>query len=273
VDRKTKQADFIFQMGLLLKPVLDIIREPAKFDDAERRHVRARFHVDHQELQNDIHGFCTSDPGAEYAVELHDIQGPLARMSNLIRKRLVEDPSGMATELDAHRQDFLKALAEFPVSIDTVIYDAKTPFSAYCRIRSLCETTKTRVQYTDRYLDDTLIPRLLQSIPPSVDVTVVTWPEAKHKNSRNYDAFIDISRLYAKERPTKYRLLTNPSVHDRWLVCDDQFYHLGGSVKDAADTCVFTVSRVDPTPANLQKVVDLINNGTELFGPSKPAHP
>jgi len=273
MDRKAKQADLIFQMGLVLKPVLDIIQDPAKYDSDERRHVRACFHVDRDKLHDDIHAFCRSDPGAEYLVEMRDIQEPLNRMNDLVLRSLVEDPSGMAAKLEGLRQDFLKALAEFPVSVDTVIYDAKTPFSAYCRIRSLCETTNTRVQYMDRYLDDTLIPRLLQGIPPSVHVTVVTWPKAKHNNTKNYDAFIDISRLYAKERPTKYRLLTNPLFHDRWLICDDQFYHLGGSVKDAADTCVFTVSRVDSTPANLQKVADLIDNGTELFGPTNPVHP
>ena len=53
----------------------------------------------------------------------------------------------------------------------------------------------------------------------------------------------------------------------------DQFFHLGGSVKDAADRCIFTLSRQEPTQANLQRVDDLINKTTELFGPSNLAHP
>lgn len=159
------------------------------------------------------------------------------------------------------------------MSVDTVIYQARTPFSAYCYIRSLLETTQSRIQYVDRYVDDTLIVRFLQRIPSFVDATVVTWPGAKHVNPKKYAGFIDVSRLYAVERPTKYRLLTNPSIHDRWLVCDNQFFLLGGSLKDAADASVFTVSRMDPTPAISQKVSDLIGSGTELFGPSTPIHP
>ena len=273
MDRKAQQADFIFQMGLLLKPVLDIVQQPQKYTDAERRQVRAQFDVDHQRLQNAISEFCSAEPGAEYSIERHDIQKPLAGINNLVRKLLVQEPARLAAEVESLRQEFFAALAAFPVNVGTTIFDAATPFTAYRRLESHCETTQSRIRYTDRYLDDTLIPRLLQGISPAVHVTIVTWPRPKHKSTKNFDAFMDISRLYAKERPAKYRLVTNPQVHDRWLVCDDQFYHLGGSVKDAADTCVFTVSRMESTSANLQKVYVLINSGTELFGLSNPVHP
>jgi hypothetical protein len=62
---------------------------------------------------SDIKAFCGGDPGAVYSVERHDIERPLAQIYNLVQQKLVSDPSGMATELEGYRQEFLKAIAAF----------------------------------------------------------------------------------------------------------------------------------------------------------------
>ena len=55
----------------------------------------------------------------------------------------------------------------------------------------------------------------------------------RHHNKRPYDEFIDVSRSFSQERgPDKYRLLVEEAFHDRWLRCDEQLFHLGGSIKD-----------------------------------------
>jgi hypothetical protein len=61
VDRKQQQADVIFQIGLVLKPVLDVVQQPERFDTTERARIRAQFHVDHQQLQNALNEFCKAD--------------------------------------------------------------------------------------------------------------------------------------------------------------------------------------------------------------------
>src|SRR5262249_40813832 len=151
-------------------------------------------------------------------------------------------------------------------------YEAQTPFTAYCRMRELCGTAHTALLYCDRYVSHTLFHRLMEAVPEATQITLVTWPRAKHKSPAAFDAFIDVSKVFAKERADKYRLLVKPDFHDRWLQCDGNLFHLRGSVKDAADSTVFTVSRLDPSPENLRKVADLVNTATELYGPTNKTH-
>lgn len=273
MDRKEQQADFLVQVGFLLKPVLDVIDHPEQYDATERARIRARFHVDFEKFRSAVKGFCNSEPGAAYLQEWHDINHPLSNLGGLVQDKLVGNPAGIAEQLRKLRADLSKAILAIPVAVDSVIYEARTPFTAYCRIRELCVTTRQALLYCDRYVSHTLFHRLLEDVSPDVQITLVTWPRAKHNNPRAFDSFVDVSRLFAKERPTTYRLLVKPDFHDRWLQTDGQLFHPGGSIKDAADSTVFTLSRVDPTPANLQKVADLVNTAAELFGPSTPNHP
>jgi hypothetical protein len=76
MDRKQQQSEFIYQVGFLLRPVLDVVNHPDNFDGAERRQVRARFDVDHYALLNKLKEFCSGEPGADYRTEWHDIQRP-----------------------------------------------------------------------------------------------------------------------------------------------------------------------------------------------------
>ncbi len=253
--------------------MLDVIENPDKFDKQERARIRARFHVEQQNLLNELNAFCKSEKGAEYSVEMHDIQGPLVRLNNLVRKQMVDSPENIADEFDTHKQKLIAAISTVPVSIDSVIYEAKTPFSAYCRIKELCVTTSKELVYVDRYIDHTIFHRFLEHVPEHVKVTLVTWPRTNHRNKKQYDKFIDISRLYSNERKMNYRLMTEPNFHDRWLLSDDQLFHLGGSVKDAASRTVYTLSKIGSSLANIQQVNNLINNATELFGPRNRTHP
>ena len=115
-----------------------------------------------------------------------------------------------------------------------------------------------------------LFHRYLNGLPDSVSVVLVTKDRGNHAE---YQSFLDISRLYANERgSSKYRLVAESTNHDRWLRCDDQLYHLGGSAKDAGRRSAFTITKLEPTPENFQKLDTLAGSGTELFGPNSPTH-
>jgi len=62
VDRKTQQADLVFQAGQLLKPVFDVIREPHKYDRQERARVRAKYQAERDLYANSILSFTRVDP-------------------------------------------------------------------------------------------------------------------------------------------------------------------------------------------------------------------
>lgn len=273
MNRKQQQADFIYQVGLVLKPIIDLAQEPENFDRAARSHIRAQFNIDYQRLHNSLHDFCHVEREAHYLAEWHDIQHAFGRINEVVRKHSVEAPTTIAAEVPALRLELLTAILAVPVPFDSTVFDAKTPFSAYCRMRELCGTSQNQVFYCDRYLSHTLFHRFFEAIPDTTHLTILTWPREKHRNPAEFDAFIDVSRLYAKERPMSYKLLTRPDVHDRWLQCDSQIFLLGGSVKDMADATVFTITGLPATPENLDKVASLFNSATELFGPAHQTHP
>ena len=97
---------------------------------------------------------------------------------------------------------------------------------------------------------------------------------SRKRDKDRWENFLDISRLYAKERgPDKYRLIFQPDLHDRWVVFDNKrIYSLGGSAKDAGVKDYFTITSVRATKVNLESIDSHINTGTELFGPNTKPH-
>ena len=107
-------------------------------------------------------------------------------------------------------------------------------------------------------------------------VTLVTLPESSLKTKRDHErhnAFVEISRLFAKERsPELYRLVAHSSFHDRWLQCDNRIFSLGGSIKDI-NKGAFTVSHLSGSAENSMEIERSIQDGVELFGPNCTTHP
>ena len=273
MNRKKEQAEFIYKVGLVLQPVLEIVKNPKQFDQIERARVRGKFDVEQQKLLNELNKFCKDEEGVEYRKEMHDIQTPLTTINNVVYKFIDKQPEIMGADIEIHRQRLIEAIAAVPISVSSMVYEANSPFSTYCRIKELCETTKTEFIYVDRYIDQSIFHRYLEQIPIQANITIVTWPRNKHRNTRNYDEFIDISRLFSIERTGKYALMVEPNFHDRWLRSDGNLFHLGGSIKDAASSTVFTVSKVDPTDQNIKVVENLLSTAIELFGPNNTTHP
>jgi hypothetical protein len=184
-------------------------------------------------------------------------------MYNALQVELLKDPAKLREPLSALRVELLSSIAAVPVPSRDAVYEAHTPFSTYCRLKELCMTATNRLIYVDRYVDDTIFHRLLTGAQPKVAITVVTWPRNSHQGSRTqarFDHFVDISQLFSAERPS-YRLLLNQDIHDRWLICDDLFFHLGGSAKDAANAVPYTVSRLERSAENLRILDEVVANG------------
>ena len=170
------------------------------------------------------------------------------------------------------------AINAVPVPGSSVILAAGTPFTAYCKLRSLCEADATKsIQWFDPYFGPDIFHRYLQFANSQVSLVLIAsepGPHAGRKNTDRWNAFLGISRLFARERGVNnYRLLVGGSLHDRWLVLDGKrIYSLGGSAKDAASKDLFTMSNVEASAENLQKIDDTISSATEWFGPGTPVH-
>jgi hypothetical protein len=195
----------------------------------------------------------------------------------LLPGKLAKNPY-LKEAVQEHLANATVALDAIPVPRTSVILEAGSPFTAYCKLKELCEADATSsLVWLDPFLSAVIFHRYLSSVRATVPVTLVTCEPREHGGRRDktrWTEFIDISRLYAREQgQSLYRLIIQPNLHDRWIIFDTKrIYALGGSAKDAGDKDYFTITSVEASPENLQKIQNHIDTGKELFGPQTPHH-
>jgi len=274
--KKDEQANLIRKLGAFLAPVEDLANRPDDFDAAARMKVLARIAGDRTAFGNQVASFMQESPGRPYSNHQN-------RFLNTLKEVVIEvqrdgiTPEEIRRLLDESVPIMQQALMEIPTDDVSGVLMADSPFTAYCRIQDMCRATFSTLIWTDRYFDKTIFHRYLSEVRPGASITLVTLDAAKvtqPKDKARHNEFMDISRLFAAERgPARYRLVSHPDFHDRWLRCDGQLYALGGSVKDAGVKSDFAIGRIDPTMENMKKVDDLVAAGNELFGPANTTHP
>jgi hypothetical protein len=273
MNRKQEQAELMFKLGMLLGPLKEVAENPqATFD--QLRQARAKYANDKNEFTSSVGSFSKSESGHYYEAEFGHIQQKVAQFHSMLSN--LESVAPLAEQLKAFADVIRDELLSIPTPLDDAILPTRTPFSCYCLINDLCRTVNKRFVLVDGYFGDGfgVFYRYVRNVPQNVDITLVTWPENKYRQPTDWKALMDVSRLFAAERGlSNYRLVTSPTIHDRWLWCDEQVYILGGSLKDAGLKAKFSITKMESTSANTQSIEELINTGTELFGPAKPNHP
>lgn len=269
MKRKEQQAELIYKLGLLLRPIQELIDYPDQQTPQTRSRACAKFASDLTGYHQNVMSFTRSEPGHLYDFEWNAIHNCLSRFGRELNSK--RDKTDQLREaLEAARTEATRLILSIPTEVDTEILEAHSPFQAYCKLKVFCEAIDQKIIWADPYMGAGLFHRYLNGLPDSVSVALVTKDRG---NNTEYQSFLDISRIYANERgSSKYRLVVEATNHDRWMRCDDQLYHLGGSAKDAGKRSDFTITKLESTPANLQKLDALIAAGTELFGPSTIAH-
>jgi hypothetical protein len=273
MNRLQEKHDLFIKLGMLFGPLQRIVEHPEQYDEQEQSEAIARYCAEWEKLAQDMRQYSVGQPLHNYSIQFERFYEALNGLRHWLKSgRELKDSVGEAIG-NAQR-----ALDSIPVPSTSVILEAGSQFTAYCRLRELCEADATKsLVWLDPYIAANVFNRYVGNVRDGVPVTLVTSEPAATSGKRNkqrWDDFLDVSRLFAAERgPAWYRLIVNPKLHDRWAVFDDKrIYSLGGSSKDAADTDYFTIAAVEGTPANLKSIQDHIDNGTEYFGPSTPAH-
>lgn len=273
MDRLQQKNSLFIKLGALFGPLLRLVENPDQYDDQERAEIFAQYCAEYPNLISAFRVFATGQPGHFYEIEhrkfLHALNGLREKLAkNVYLAEAVKEQLAIAQA----------ALDAIPVPRTSVILEAGSPFTAYCKLKELCEADATSsLVWLDPFLSGSIFHRFLSSVRATVPVTLVTCEPGAHAGRRDktrWTEFIDISRLYAKERgPAVYRLVTQPSLHDRWIIFDKKrIYALGGSVKDAGDKDYFTITSVEASPENLKKIQMHIDSGIEHFGPTTPHH-
>jgi hypothetical protein len=271
-SRKQQQADLIFKFGVLIGPLLDIVNNPTKYTSEMRSRLRAKYMSDINTFKEQVQNFVYSEEGYSYEIEWRKIQGEISGFSNNTLKNDFDDITVFAQKLELYHQAVSNEIISIPTSSEAEVFGATSPFTTYCFLQDLCRTVQKRFVLVDRYLDESIYYRYLRHLPDTVKVTLVTWPSTKYK-ANAWTQLMDISRLYATEHPSTYRLMTHDAIHDRWLWCDSQIYAPGGSLKDAGVKSNFTLPKVELPTGQTNPINQLRNTAQELFGTLTPQHP
>ena len=115
--------------------------------------------------------------------------------------------------------DFFVKTAIPPVA--GIFYDGQI-FQAYEFASSLIRRAKSRVVLVDNYVDETVLT-MLDKREPGVDATIYTLKISSQLQ-------LDIAKHDAQYPAIPVKIFTK--AHDRFLIIDDQVYHLGASLKD-----------------------------------------
>lgn len=274
MDRLNEKLDLLLKLGRLFGPMQQLAESPGEFDGQERAETIARYLSEHQSLIQDFARFSTGQAGHNYQIEYRKFARALGGVASRVDRG--DDLGAIVNE---HLRIARDAVNAVPVPRSSVILDAGTPFTAYCKLRSLCEADATSsITWFDPYFGPDIFHRYLQFAADDVAIILVACEpggNAGKKNIERWNQFLDVSRLFAGEKGIhKYRLLVATSLHDRWLVLDSKrIYALGGSAKDAASRDLFTIASVEGSAGNLQTITDTINAAAEWFGPSTSTHP
>jgi hypothetical protein len=262
MERKQQQAELILMVGDVLRPLRDVCEQSNSSNEGVRRTVRAQLTTDLGQLRRAVRRYC-KDGTADYSNEYEDFDRALSRLEQIVKVHLVEKPDLVLLDLNNVRSQLVSKIIDIPSHSAGGIFEARTPFTTYLRLRTLFATASPRAVVVDRYIAPELFVRYFCVLEPSTQLTVVTWPKASHRGKNAYDSFVDIARMYKAERPD-FRLLTHPDIHDRWLQFGTDLYHAGGSSKDAAEASYYTLSRIESS-ADRERVEQLIAEGTVVI--------
>jgi hypothetical protein len=275
MTRKAIQLDLLYQVGVLLAPVDKVVASPEDYSASERAKIRAQFSANADALFGRCLKFCRPEPDTDYAAEFADISSSLRRIRKLVEGRFTTAPAEVGPDIERERRLLQEAILAVPAETNSVVYEAGTPYTTHLRIRELCAGARKRLLFVDRYLTASIFHRYIDNPAPGLQVVLLTWPRASHQGKaiQRFDELLDVSRLYAQERPDHYRLLVNHAIHDRYVWADEQLFHVGGSLKDAGDRTAYTLTLMKNDAHVLSPVQDIFNTATELFGPTARTHP
>ena len=127
-----------------------------------------------------------------------------------------------------------------------IFYDGQV-FDAYRFVSDLIRKAKRTIALIDNYVDDTVLT-LLDKREKGVTATIYT--------QRVSDRFqLDVDRHHAQYPPVRIERFNK--AHDRFLLIDDEVYHIGASIKDLGKKWFgFTLMRDIPASEIINRIKD-----------------
>mgnify|MGYP002516467964 FL=1 len=122
---------------------------------------------------------------------------------------------------DSQIETIFKALSKYELPKENIFYNNQV-YDAHILMTNFIKQAKNRIVVIDNYVDDSVLT-LLSKRKTGVSAEIYTY-----KVSQQFS--LDLARHHTQYPPVTVHV--NKSCHDRFLIIDDQVYHIGASIKD-----------------------------------------
>jgi hypothetical protein len=127
-----------------------------------------------------------------------------------------------------------------PELLKEAVYPSDTPYDAYKDIKEIIILATKKLTIVDMWVDSSVVS-LLENVHHGVEVQVLT-----HHMQGDFKLAVQKfkeQREIARQGSLEVRQ-DKGDFHDRFIVADDNFFHLGASIKDAG-TKVFAINKIE----------------------------
>ena len=168
----------------------------------------------------------------DYLLRGYSINQRLLHMENRIDHRLSEHDNQIK-ELSGKVDFFIRT--SLPPK-EGILFEGQI-FDAYVFVCDLVKRAKKRIVLIDNYIDETVLT-LLDKRSRGVLATIYT-------KRINRQLQLDLEKHNDQYAPIDVRLASR--IHDRFMVVDDNLYHIGASIKDLGIK-LFAFSKMEASP-------------------------
>ena len=172
----------------------------------------------------------------EYLMKGFLINDRLSDLEGRVHARLLEHEK----RLDEYGEKINFFVRTSLPPVEGIFYDGQI-FDAYVFVSDLVKSAKLRIILIDNYVDESVLLLLSKRAPGvSAEVRTGRMPEQLRQ---------DVQKHNSQYPPVK--IVQTQNIHDRFLVVDDDVYHIGASLKDLGKK-LFAFSKMCLSPDMLQ---------------------
>lgn len=142
-------------------------------------------------------------------------------------------------ETDRRIDEIFSKFQDKTIPVEGIFYDGQI-FDAYVFVAGLVKSAQRRVVLIDNYVDESVL-LMLSKRAPGVSAEIQTG-----RLSSQFQ--LDVIKYNTQYEPVT--VVQKQNIHDRFLIVDDDVYHIGASLKDLGKK-LFAFSKMNLSPSLL----------------------
>ena len=142
-------------------------------------------------------------------------------------------------ETDRRIDEIFSKFQDKTIPVEGIFYDGQI-FDAYVFVAGLVKSAQRRVVLIDNYVDESVL-LMLSKRAPGVSAEIQTG-----RLSSQFQ--LDVIKHNTQYEPVT--VVQKQNIHDRFLIVDDDVYHIGASLKDLGKK-LFAFSKMNLSPSLL----------------------